>query len=94
MLGDRRVWLAYPEAMVRIIQNVTQANLMFLASIIKGVKIEAGHDEIIRAWKKRLEELGFADDTDFDVVGDLLDQKLEARRRAAPKASKAVADES
>ena len=69
--------------------------LMNLGDLIKATKIPKGHDEIIAAWKQRIDRLGsptiFSKNLfqkDYGVPADLLEQKQEAEKKKEEKKAK------
>ncbi len=73
--------LPFHKALVKVIgEAVNQAELLLIADLIKSTRITSGHDEIVEAYTKRVEEvLGIIkDDFDagyFDVIFSLMEKK-------------------
>lgn len=61
-----------PECIIRAIQHCSKNGFLDLAELIKRTKITKMHDEIIEAWKKRVE---FFRETDQGVTESILAQK-------------------
>lgn len=73
---------SFHETIIAAIHRVPVYNLSLLADLILETKIPEGHDQIIVAWKKKIEGVMFnKGESVLDVVADLLEQKEEERKR-------------
>lgn len=71
----------FQETIIDMIKDVSCNELALLARLICETQISSGHDQIIEAWQKKRAGLILGRGFDFDVVGELLKQKEEARKR-------------
>ncbi|TSC80072.1 MAG: hypothetical protein G01um101429_276 [Parcubacteria group bacterium Gr01-1014_29] len=65
----------FHETIVEVIGRASSRDLECLGALIKATNVPKGHDEIIAAWEKRRQELGWMPRQDLGVPADLLKQK-------------------
>jgi len=79
----------FHETIIDAIHSASSNDLRCLATLIKATGVPKNHDEIIVAWKRRREEVGW-DNEEFGVSADLLEQKQEAAEKEKAKAKEQV----
>lgn len=77
----------FHETVVEAIHRASSAELGCLALLINATRIPKNHDEIIAAWNRRRESIGWEGENVFDVVTNVLEQKQEAEAQATDLAS-------
>lgn len=77
--------LPFHESVLNAIDTASTNQLEFLGALLKRTKIPKGHDEIIAAWTRRRDLLGWPKDMiSLGVRTSLLEDKQEAEKKLAP----------
>jgi hypothetical protein len=75
------------ESIVGLIEEADPAELKLYGRVLFRTSIPRGHDEILKAWRRRRAELSLMPERDSEgVTASLLQQKKEAEKKAAEKA--------
>jgi len=65
----------FHETIVEAIERASSSDLQCLATLIKATAIPVGHAKIINAWKKRIVEMAWSNET--SVVENLIAREIE-----------------